>query len=404
MKNPRNVVITGLGAVTAAGCHPGDFWPNLLAGHVSVGQWDLARDFGDPSRPVYWAAERDVPWVTANNRPDARATRLALTASSLALADAELDLSRLEPDTAGIALGTTHGDTGVMEEHLLGLRADAPDGGDDFQGIVDEIAARWELWGPSYVVASSCSSGLYAVIAAADRITAGEADVMLAGGTETVPPSAAFYFGRLFAAKRPDICRPFDTTRPGMVLGEGAAMLVLEAEEHALRRGARILARLAGGAFNCDATDMTSMDVEHVAACLEAALRNSGVESTQIDHISAHGSGTIINDVGEVAAIKAVYGADAYRIAVSGIKSMVGHTTAASGPIALVAAALAIVHSVVPPTANLITPDERCDLDFVPHRGRRMRVRAAQVNAFAFGGANASVIITAPNTALDSAP
>jgi 3-oxoacyl-[acyl-carrier-protein] synthase II len=392
------VVVTGLGAVTAAGHHPGDFWPNLLAGRVTVGQFELPAT-GDPPRPVYWAAGPDVPWVDAGSeRPGARVTQLGMTASALALADAELDPGALEPGTAGVAFGTTHGDTGVMEERLLGLRPADGEGGDDFQGIVDAIAARWGLWGPSYVVATSCSSGLYAILAAADRIRAGEACVMLAGGAETVPPSAGVFFGRLFPAQ-PDVCRPFDSTRPGMVLGEGAAMLVLEAEEHAVRRGARILARLAGGTRNCDARDMTALDVAQVTACLGAALQDAGMTPGQIDCIAAHGTGTIMNDVGEVTAIKAVYGSDAYRVAVTGIKAMTGHTTGASGPIGLVAAVLAIVHGMVPPTASLIMSDPRCDLDFVPDRGRRMRVRAAQVNAFAFGGANASVIVCAPDEA-----
>jgi 3-oxoacyl-[acyl-carrier-protein] synthase II len=289
-----------------------------------------------------------------------------------------------------------------MEERLLGLRPADDEGGDDFQGIVDAVAARWGLWGPSYVVATSCSSGLYAILGAVDRIRAGEARVMLAGGAETVPPSAGAFFGRLFPA-RPDVCRPFYNTRPGMILGEGAAMLVLEEEEHAVRRGARVLATLAGGALNCDARDMTALDVAQVTECVRASLQDAGVAPAQIDHIAAHGTGTIMNDVGEVTAIKAVYGPDAYRVAVSGIKSMIGHTTGASGAIGLVAAVLSIVHGMVPPTANLVMSDPRCDLDFVPDRGRRMRVRAAQVNAFAFGGANASVIVCAPQAASDEA-
>jgi 3-oxoacyl-[acyl-carrier-protein] synthase II len=325
-----------------------------------------------------------------------RATRLALAASERAFCDAALDVTTWDRDKGGVSVGSGHGETGVLERQLLGLeRTGASDG---FQEIVNAVAHRFGLHGPAHVVATACASGLYATLAAADRIRSGDAEVMLAGGTEALAPSLSIYFNRLFQ-RAPDICRPFDRHRRGTVLGEGAAMVVLESEEHAARRGARALAVLAGGAVNCDAYDVTGMRPERMADCIRAALDAAELAPSNIDHLSAHGSGTRINDANEANAIKAVYGQHARHVAITAIKSMLGHTSGASGAIALVAGVLSIVHGVVPPTPTLQTSDPECDLDFLAHGARTMRVGAVQVNAFGFGGSNASLIVTARKAA-----
>lgn len=389
----RRVVITGLGTVNALGTHPGPFWRNLVAGRVGARACAARPALGEPARTAYPVAHADI----AAQDQRGRAARLAARAAASALDDAGLGIGAHDPRRAGVALGTGHGDTGEMEEQLLDATRPRA-AGDGFQSIVDELACRWRLWGRTQVVATACSSSLYALATAADWIRTGELDLVLAGGTEALAPSLTLFFGRLFE-RGGDLCRPFDRDRSGTVLGEGAAMLVLESAEHAARRGARAKAIVRATALGCDAYDVTRLNVDGIAGCMSSALADARLEPEQIDHLSAHGSGTRLNDAGEAKAIHAVYGCSARRPVVSAIKGMIGHTSGASGAIAVAAGVLSLQHDTVPPLATLRVPDPECDLDLAIGRARRTPVRAVQVNAFGFGGANASTVLAAPELA-----
>jgi 3-oxoacyl-[acyl-carrier-protein] synthase II len=247
---------------------------------------------------------------------------------------------------------------------------------------------------------AACASGLYSYIEAKQLIASGRCDVVLAGGTEAAlhPLPIAALANMKALSRRNDepekASRPFDRDRDGFVFGEGAVVMVIESEERARARGARVYAELAGGGLSCDAYHITAPLEDGSGACdaMTEALRDAGLRPEDVDYIAAHGTGTPLNDVAETKAIKLAYGEHAYRLAVSSPKSMVGHLLGAAGAVGALAAALAVYHDVVPPTINLEHPDPECDLDYVPLKAREMRVRAAAANGFGFGGQNGSVI------------
>jgi 3-oxoacyl-[acyl-carrier-protein] synthase II len=236
---------------------------------------------------------------------------------------------------------------------------------------------------------------------AAHRLQRGEADVMIAGGTDSVmSPLALSAFGRLGAlSTRNDepekACRPFDAQRDGTMMGEGAAVLVLETEEHARRRGARVYAEVAGYGFTVDAYHMTAPEPngDGSARAMGLAIQDAGMMPKQVDYIASHGTATILNDIAETKAIKSVFGEGSYKVAISSIKSMLGHLLGAAGTISTVASVKAMEEGIIPPTINLDNPDPECDLDYVPNKARKAEVNASLVNAFGFGGQNASLVV-----------
>jgi 3-oxoacyl-[acyl-carrier-protein] synthase II len=260
---------------------------------------------------------------------------------------------------------------------------------------------QFKLHGPNMAVASACASATNSFGEAARIIRSGDADVMLAGGSEaacTPLGVAGFCALKALSTLNDDptrASRPFDLTRDGFVLGEGAGIVVLEEYEHAKKRGAGIYAELAGYGATADAYHLTAPEPEGVGAAraMKLALDQAGVNVSQVSHISAHGTSTQLNDAMETKAIKSLFGDAAKKIAVSSIKSMIGHLLGASGGASVVACALAIKHGVVPATINYTTPDPACDLDYVPNTAREMPVSVALSNAFGFGGHNASLVI-----------
>jgi nodulation protein E len=252
-----------------------------------------------------------------------------------------------------------------------------------------QISMRWGFRGPVFNVSTACSSSNHAIGLAYQLVRDGGADQAVTGGSE-----APFALGNLKAwdalrVVAPDTCRPFALMRPGMVLGEGGAMLVLETREAALARGARIYAELCGFGMSSDAFHLTQPSLEGPVGAIRAALDDAGLRAEDIGYVNAHGTGTETNDRNEVAALRSVFGAHAERLAVSSTKSMHGHTLGAAGALEAVATSLALHHGILPPTINLHEPDPACDLDFVPHQSRRQQVEAAISNSFAFGGLNA---------------
>jgi 3-oxoacyl-[acyl-carrier-protein] synthase II len=241
------------------------------------------------------------------------------------------------------------------------------------------------------VIPTACAAGNYALAHALDSIRNGEADVMLAGGSDAFSRITYSGFARL-GAIAPERCQPFDRNRKGMIPGEGAATLVLERLERAEARGAHIYAELAGYGLTCDANHMTAPQGDGATAAMKWAMADAGVTPDEVGYISAHGTGTAVNDRIETHAVKQAFGDAAYRVPMSSIKSMLGHTMGAASAIEAAACVLAVRDDILPPTMNMETADPACDLDYVPNTARPQRVNVAMNNAYAFGGNNASVI------------
>lgn len=396
------VAVTGLAAVTPVGAGARAFWEALLAGRsgfAPVASFDTSR------HSVHVGAEvhgfEATPFVRRLDVAQiGRASQLAIAAAHMALADAGLDPAALEPERAGVSMGTTSGEPREIERLDDELLSGAAEPGAGFvarypcQVLAAHVASELDFAGPVTVIPNACAAGNHAIAHAADLLRAGRADLMLAGGADAFSRITYTGFARL-GAIAPELCQPFDRERKGMIPGEGAAVLVLEPLARALRRGARVYAEIAGAGFACDAHHMTAShpEGEGAARAMQQALALSGLTPDDVDYVSAHGTGTPTNDRLETISVKRVFGARAARVPMSSIKSMIGHTMGAASAIEAAVCALAIHEGRVPPTMNLHEPDPECDLDYVPGAARELPVRVAMNNAYAFGGNNASLIV-----------
>jgi 3-oxoacyl-[acyl-carrier-protein] synthase II len=313
-----------------------------------------------------------------------------------------------DPTRVGLEIGTAIGAIGLIEEQTMVLNEEGPRRINPLNGPMVmlnaascQVAVLIGAQGPTNSPAAACATGTYAIGQALMHLQRGNADVMIAGGTEScITPLGVASFGRLGAlSTRNDepgrACRPFDADRDGTVMGEGAAVIVMETLEHALKRDAPILAEAAGYGVTEDAFHMTAPDPEGsgAARAIRMALGGDGLSPDDVDFVAAHGTGTPLNDPTETKAIRQVFGDHADELAISANKSMLGHMFGAAGSISVVTAVLAIRDGMVPPTINLETPDPECDLDYVPLVARPARVDAAIANAFGFGGQNASFAV-----------
>ena len=399
---PR-VVVTGIGVVTSIGIGVGPFWRALLAGTCGISPVESF----DTSRYAQHIGGEvkgfDPAPFLRRLRPESmgRAGQLAIAASRLALEDAGVAPASVEPAAVGVSFGTTSGEPALIErfdDQEIGGARDAI--GAEFierypcHTIAAHVAAELGFAGPNLVIPTACAAGNYAIAWAADLLCAGAADVMLAGGSDCFSRITYTGFARL-GAIAPERCQPFDKNRRGMVPGEGAAVLVLERADRAAARGARVYAEMAGYGLTCDANHMTAPQGDGAVRAMRLAMQDAGITPEQVAYISAHGTGTAVNDSVETAAVKQAFGAAAPNVAVSSIKSMLGHTMGAASAIEAAVCALAVHDGAMPPTINYETPDPRCDLDYVPNEARRQPVPVAMNNAYAFGGNNASVIFKA---------
>jgi 3-oxoacyl-[acyl-carrier-protein] synthase II len=257
--------------------------------------------------------------------------------------------------------------------------------------LAAHVASELGFTGPNLVIPTACAAGNYALAHACDNIRHGEADVMLAGGSDPFSRITYTGFARL-GAIAPDRCQPFDKHRKGMVPGEGAAILILERRDDALARGAAIYAELVGYGLTCDANHMTAPQGDGAARAMQIAMADAGVRPDEIGYISAHGTGTVVNDRIETLAVKQAFGDAAYRVPMSSIKAMLGHTMGAASAIEAATCALTVRDDLIPPTIHHETADPECDLDYVPNEARAVPVEFSMNNAYAFGGNNASVI------------
>jgi 3-oxoacyl-[acyl-carrier-protein] synthase II len=405
----RRVVITGMGAVSPLGNDLPTTWRAAVAGESGI---DFIKSFDASGFPVRVAAEvkdfepPDIVSPKEARRLD-RNVLLALAAGTEALEDASLN-SHYDPDRVGILVGSAIGGfLGIMQQHEV-LKERGPDRISPYflpSVLVDsasgQLAISLGLRGPNYAPVSACATGSHAVGEGAEVIRRGDADAVLAGGTEACMHPlilAGFCAMRGLAAEEehpPRASRPFDATRAGFVIGEGAGALLLEELEAAKARGATIYAEVLGYGTSNDAYHMAAPEpaATGVAQMMRSALERAGVDPERVGYINAHGTSTPLGDAAETKAIRDVFGEHADRLAVSSTKSMMGHCFGAAGAIEAQMAALAIYHGVLPPTINLRTPDPACDLDYVPNEAREAEVDVALSNAMGLGGHNACVLV-----------
>jgi 3-oxoacyl-[acyl-carrier-protein] synthase II len=405
----RRVVITGMGAVSPLGNDLPTTWRAALAGESGI---DFIRSFDASGFPVRIAAEvkdfepPDILSPKEARRVD-RNVLLALAAGKEALDDASLD-SHYEPGRMGILFGSAIGGfLGIMQQHEV-LQERGPDRISPYflpSVLVDsasgQLAISLGLRGPNYAPVSACATGSHAVGEGAEVVRRGDADAVLAGGTEACMHPlilAGFCAMRGLAAEEehpPRASRPFDATRAGFVIGEGAGALVLEELEAARARGATIYAEVLGYGTSNDGYHMAAPEPEAigVAQMMRSALERAGVEPERVGYINAHGTSTPLGDAAETKAIKDVFGDHAHELAVSSTKSMMGHCFGAAGALEAQMSALAVHHGVLPPTINYEHPDPVCDLDYVPNEAREAEVDVALSNAMGLGGHNACVLV-----------
>jgi 3-oxoacyl-[acyl-carrier-protein] synthase II len=405
-------VVTGLGAVTPVGHSAAETWQALVAGRSGVARITL---FDPGALPVQIAAEvkgfDPTPYVDAKaaSRLE-RFTQFALAAAAQALADAGVTVDEGNADRIGVVMNTGGGGVGLVERETQlmlerGPRRVSPLFVPMMMPNIGacQVSISLGLRGPAVTSTAACAAGVQAVVDAVRLIRDGDADVLVAGGSEAALTPLAFAgMANMRALSRRNdeperASRPFDTDRDGFVFGEGAVALVLERRAHAEARGARIYARVLGGALTADAHHITAPDPEGrgAARALARALAHAGLAPADIDYVCAHATSTPVGDVAEARAIRAVFGAHADRLAVSSPKAMVGHLMGAAGALSAMVAVKAIHEGVVPPTINLDRQDPEVRLDCVPHTARRLPVRAAIANGFGFGGQNIVAVFAA---------
>lgn len=406
-------VITGIGALTPVGLSAPETWAGLLAGRSGVGP---VTRFDASPYPVRIAAEvSGFDPIAVMSRKQARRTarfaQLAVAASHEALLDARLDVIPENRDRIGVAIATALGGIDMIDAEAAHLYGGRPDRVRPLllPMLIGNMAAsavtiRFGTRGPSTTSVGACAAGTIALMEARRWIMDGDADCVLAGGTEAaITPTVWAALCSVGALSRRNdapqqASRPFDRDRDGFVFGEGAVVFVVEREDIARAREARIYAELAGAALTSDAHHETAPhpDGTMAAAAIRLCLRDAGARPGDVDLVVAHGTGTPLNDVAETLAIKSALGARARAIPVTAPKSMVGHLIGAAGALAAMTGVLAIRDGMVPPTINLEHPDPACDLDYVPLTARRAPVRLAVANAFGFGGQNCVVAVRAP--------
>ncbi|MHC4399657.1 MAG: beta-ketoacyl-ACP synthase II [Planctomycetota bacterium] len=404
----RRIVVTGIGAIAPTGNCAHDAWQAAVAGRSAV---RTISQFDPSDLPVQIAAEvRGFDPTTVLSQKDARQSsrfvQFAAAAANEAVESSGLHLSE-GSDRHGCAIGVGIGAFGDIEggAHVYsqkGMRKlsplllpyTIPNMAAGF------VSAKHGLKGPSFCVATACASGTHAIGEAFLRILSGTVDVMLAGGAEAaITPLSVACFARMRTLSTRNetpsqASRPFDLDRDGFVMGEGAAILVLEEYEHARRRGAPIYAEMVGYGLSCDAYHITSPppDGTGAARCMKAALRSAGIRPEMVDYVNAHGTSTQANDSSESAALQTVLGEHANKTSISSTKGVTGHCLGAAGGIEAVYTVLAVYHSLIPPTVNYVTPDPACPLDYTPGAARERSIRYAISNSFGFGGQNACVV------------
>ena len=398
----NRVVVTGIGVVTPVGSTREKFWTalvearsgigpiaNLPTERLNIGIAAQVRDF-DPAQHFEPKRESLLD----------RFSQFAVVAARSALLDAQLTLTEEMAERAATIVGNGAGGQTTVDDAYNKFY------GQNAQRVHPLTIPRWMmnaaasqvsidigLKGPTYVVCSACASGTHAIGQAFQMVRTGQAPVALAGGTEACLTVGTFKSWEALRVLSADTCRPFSKTRSGLVLGEGAAMVVLEERGHAMARGATIYAEITGFGMSADAGDIIAIDPDGAARAIRAALADAKVNPDDIDYVNAHGTGTALNDKVETVALHKAFGAGAGRLAVSSSKAVLGHSLGAAGALEFAATALALHHQTIPPTANFEEADPDCDLDYVPNTARNAPIENAMSSSFAFGGLNAVLVL-----------
>ena len=408
--NPRRVVVTGIGCLSALGPDTAAFWDALTKGRSGISRitrfdpTDFPSKVGAEIRDFDPGKYMDLKEAKRNDRY----TQYAVAASRMAVDDAALDVTKVDSDRFGVIIGSGIGGMETIENQARVLIERGPSRVSPFTipALIANIAAgvvaiEFQAKSVNFGVVSACASGSHALGEALRHIRDGHADIMLSGGSEAAITRLGYAGFCNMKAMSTDFndtpekaSRPFDKLRDGFVMGEGAGVLVIETLEHAQARGARIYCELVGYGATCDAYHITGQDQEGkgLALCLNRALAEAGVAKSEVDYINAHGTSTPINDRCETLAIKRTFGEAARQISISSTKSMTGHLRGAAGGVEAAVCCLAIHHGVIPPTINYENPDPDCDLDYTPNVAKKRDVKVAISNNLGFGGHNASLV------------
>ncbi|WP_163272304.1 beta-ketoacyl-[acyl-carrier-protein] synthase family protein [Chelativorans alearense] len=400
MPMPR-IVITGLGGICSLGTDAGAIWQSMRKGRAAIGPiekadlYEVKIKIGAEIKALPEHGIEHKRLVTMD-----RFSLLAVIAAKEALAQSTLTVDGGNAHRVGAVVGVGVCGWHSIEASYRAILLEGKSRTDIFTvprvmpgAAAGQVSMVHGLTGPVFGVTSACASSNHAIAAAVDQLRLGRADVMLAGGADAPLVYGVMKGWEALRVLAPDTCRPFADGRKGLVLGEGAGIVVLETLDHARARGAPILAELAGVGMSADASDIVAPTVEGPMRAMQACLAEAELAAEEVDYINAHGTGTKANDRLETEAIKRVFGAHAQKLSVSSTKSMHGHCLGASGAIELIACVNAVREGLVPPTANYSAPDPECDLDVTPNEPRRRPVRAAISNGFAFGGTNAVVAV-----------
>lgn len=406
----RRVVVTGLGTVNPLSCQVNECWDKIVAGETGirpVQAMDTSKMRSRISGEVLdWDPTQFIDRREAN-RLD-RFTQFAVAAGAEAVSDSKIDFGDFDPFRGGVIMGSGIGGLGTIHEQIEKLIARGPGRVSPMtipklmlNAAGGNLSIAYGLRGPNYSVATACASATNAMGNAYEAIRDNVIDVCITGGTEAaITPIAVSAFGNMRAlSERNDdparACRPFDADRDGFVLAEGAGILVFEEMEQALKRGANIYGEIIGYGATGDAGHITQPADDGIGAAeaMRAAIRDSGIQPTDVDYINAHGTSTPLGDKAETIAIKSVFGDHAYKVAISSTKSMLGHSLGASGGVEMILSIKALNTSTVPPTVNLETPDPDCDLDYTPNVAASRELNVAMSNSFGFGGHNASILV-----------
>lgn len=396
------VVITGLGVVSPIGQSVQNYWAGLIAGRSGLAAPVLPSAMQVSTKLVGQVLDFDP---TRHFEPQQigsldRVSQFAVVAAKQALAQSGLSLCDGLAERTAVIIGTGSGGHATIDDSFHRLYAEATTRLHPLtipKAMISAAASQVSLFcgakGPAYAVASACASATHAIGQAFHMLRSGGATCAICGGTEASITFGALKGWEAMRIMAPDACRPFSSDRKGMVIGEGAGIVVLEMLEHARSRDAEILAEVAGFGMSADSKDLTAPDPAGMARAISAAMVDGALAPDTVDYVNAHGTGTVANDQAETAALHTSFGNHARRLAVSSTKSMVGHALGAAGALELVAAVMALREDAVPPTINYLGPDPACDLDYVPNEARRLPVRAALSNSFAFGGLNAVLAV-----------
>ncbi len=399
------VVVTGIGVVSPVGSTHDKFWSALVEARSGIGPISMVPTDRLTTRIAAQVLDFDAAHHFNNKQESQldRFSQFAVVAARAAVRDAQLDLNEETAlQTATIVGSGTGGQNSVDESYYKFYGQDAPRIHPltiprlMINAAVSQITIDLGTKGPTYTTASACASGTHAIGQAFQLVRTGQVPIALAGGTEACLTVGSIKCWEALKVLSADTCRPFSKTRSGLVLGEGAAMFVLETRERAMARSAPIYAELLGFGMSADARDIIALDPDGAARAMLAALNDAKVNREDIDYVNAHGTGTIMNDRSETVALRKAFGESAERLAVSSSKGVLGHSLGAAGALEFAATTLALYKQTIPPTANFEEADPDCDLDFVPNSARNARVEYAMSNSFAFGGLNAVLVLGRP--------